>query len=265
MNKKSLYFGIVAFVVAMSLVFTACKDEDEDKKDETAPTLPATQTLSVTASTVTDSGFTVTWAKASDDVTTAANLKYFVYTKTSSFNSSTVAVIKTGVLANSGGTKDIAQLAITGLNANTDYWYAVIVADEAGNESAYTVSSTAQKTTKATIAWTGAFTETTGTDNEGKVTGKVIATLSAGATFADAAATLTTGYTVSGTAIPEGLTLVATKVNNTVEFTLTGTATTHNANVTGITIAFTAAAFTSAGNVDDATKTKNDIGIDFTA
>lgn len=84
-----------------------------------------------------DTTLTLNWAKASDNFTAEADLKYFVY-QSDSDNISTVQNAEdNGVLINVDGTADINTYNVTGLNAGTSYYFNVIVADEAGYKAAY--------------------------------------------------------------------------------------------------------------------------------
>jgi hypothetical protein len=109
--------------------------------DTTDPVVGGGGTL--TPSDATTNGFTVSWTVANDNVSAAEDLKYFVYTKTgSTFTGDTAAAIKSeGQVFNDGGTANIITQAITGLNPATEYFFAVIVVDKAGNEAAYTKGS----------------------------------------------------------------------------------------------------------------------------
>ncbi|MDR1866908.1 MAG: InlB B-repeat-containing protein [Treponema sp.] len=243
------------------------------KKDAVDPGLPTEKTLSIAADSTTDSGFTVKWTEApDDDVTTAANLKYFVYVKEEStfggtdaadIKADNGAVLKTGT---TGVSYDPNGFEVTGLKANTDYYYAVIVADEAGNESAYTVSTEAETTEKATIEWVNTLS---GNSTTSKVSGTVIARLSSGTFAAGAAATTyTSGYTVTNP--PAGIvadtlfTAVRSEDGSTITFTASGSVTaTATTAVNNLTITFEDAAFTSPNDV--ASKTKVDLAIEFTA
>jgi hypothetical protein len=124
--------------------------EAEAEPDELAP-VPGDDGV-LAASAVTATGFTVSWTAATDEGGSAAeDLKYFVYTHTEAFSANTVdTIIAEGALFNTGGTAGITTLAITGLNASTTYYFAVIVADEEGNKDAYTSGS--QATTAAPTA-----------------------------------------------------------------------------------------------------------------
>jgi hypothetical protein len=102
----------------------------------------------VTAANIATQGLTLNWTKATDNITAAANLKYYVYQSTSN-NISTVADCETnGTLLNANGTADIAAYPVSGLTLNTTYYFNVVVKNETGNKAAYAaVSATTQKAT----------------------------------------------------------------------------------------------------------------------
>lgn len=112
--------------------------------DTTAPT--ATN-YTITSSAVMPSTLTLTWTRATDDLTPAANLQYEV--RRSASNN-----ITTAPLIESNGTIVCAYAAnantcnVTGLVAGTTYYFNVIVKDAAVNKTAYLTVSVA--TTAAT-------------------------------------------------------------------------------------------------------------------
>ena len=82
---------------------------------------------------VTMQDLTLNWAKATDDVTSGANLKYYVYQSTSN-NVNTVGDCKTnGTLLNTNGTVDIDTYSVTGLMSNATYYFNVVAENEIGN------------------------------------------------------------------------------------------------------------------------------------
>ncbi|MFJ7406768.1 MULTISPECIES: S-layer homology domain-containing protein [unclassified Lysinibacillus] len=106
--------------------------------DIPTPSNPPTITNdAITASNITASGVQLDWAKASDDLTTQGDLQYRVYQSTS-HNMDTVSNIESnGTALGSGYAKDITSFIVTGLAANTIYYFNVIVKDADGNKSAY--------------------------------------------------------------------------------------------------------------------------------
>ncbi|MDR1973587.1 MAG: autotransporter-associated beta strand repeat-containing protein [Bacteroidales bacterium] len=117
--------------------------------DVTAPTVG---TSTITTSGVTTESLNLAWIAASDDYTTATNLRYFVY-QSASNNLTDVENCETnGTLLNAGGTLNITGYTISGLDPNTTYYYNVVVQDQAGNKSVYATKS--QLTAKATLSGT---------------------------------------------------------------------------------------------------------------
>jgi len=104
------------------------------------PTKPANPpTISngtITTSNITTSGVQLDWAKASDDITTQEDLEYRVY-QSSSNNIGTISTIESNGTPLGNYVKDSNSFNVTGLTANTTYYYNVIVKDTDGNKSAY--------------------------------------------------------------------------------------------------------------------------------
>lgn len=92
----------------------------------------------ITPSNITTSGVQLDWAKASDDITAQEDLEYQVY-QSSSNNIDTVSTIELNGTPLGGNTKDSNSFNVTGLVANTTYYFNVIVKDTDGNKSAYTM------------------------------------------------------------------------------------------------------------------------------
>lgn len=105
--------------------------------DGTAPTVTD---KNITSSNVSQTGVKLNWNKATDDTSGQGTLQYLVY-QSSSDNLGSVENIKTNGTGVGNYTADIATKDITGLSANTTYYFNVIVKDEAGNESCYTTKS----------------------------------------------------------------------------------------------------------------------------
>ncbi|WP_342545685.1 Ig-like domain-containing protein [Lysinibacillus sp. FSL K6-4013] len=90
----------------------------------------------ITSSNITTSGVQLDWAKASDDITAQEDLEYQVY-QSSSNNIDTVSTIELNGTPLGGYTKDSNSFNVTGLVANTTYYFNIIVKDTNGNKSAY--------------------------------------------------------------------------------------------------------------------------------
>jgi len=201
---------------------------------------PTIQNPSLTPSGVSSTGFTVSWAAASDDGTTAANLEYAVYTSTSD-NIATIADMEANGTS-TGYTPNITTKAITGLTADTTYYYTVAVKDEQNNKSIYSKNST--KTNPA------------GTDTTAPAVGTPSLTVS------NASAT---GFTVSWTAASDDTTVVSALQYQvcyaTSDFT-NDTATAETKTCTGYETAITSKALTglTAGNTYSFTVIVKDAG-----
>lgn len=102
--------------------------------DVTAPVPGGSGVISASATTA--SSTTLSWAKATDAVTTQAQLNYTVVRSTSNALSTLTNAIDAGVVSGSG--TDISGLTVTGLQSATAYNLNVIVSDAAGNQAIYT-------------------------------------------------------------------------------------------------------------------------------
>lgn len=99
---------------------------------------PTISNGTITTSNITTSGVQLDWAKASDDITTQEDLEYHVY-QSSSNNIGTVSTIESNGTPLGSYVKDSNSFNVTGLAANTTYYFNVIVKDTDGNKSAYTM------------------------------------------------------------------------------------------------------------------------------
>src|SRR5205085_2450397 len=91
----------------------------------------------ITTSSVTSSGLTLSWTKATDTVSPQSTLLYEVRQSTSNNISSVGTAEGSGTIA-LAYTADIAGTNITGLSASTPYFFNVIVKDQAGNKAIFT-------------------------------------------------------------------------------------------------------------------------------
>ena len=80
---------------------------------------------------------TLKWTVASDNVSPANQLKYFVYRSDSNDLNSVTACATNGVLLNPGGTKNLTSFNATGLTPGATYYFNVVVADQTNNRAVY--------------------------------------------------------------------------------------------------------------------------------
>lgn len=92
----------------------------------------------INPSNITTSGVQLDWAKASDDITAQEDLEYQIYQSISN-NIDTVSTIELNGTPLDGYIKDSNSFNVTGLAANTTYYFNIIVKDTDGNKSAYTM------------------------------------------------------------------------------------------------------------------------------
>ena len=105
--------------------------------DVTPPTITDS---TITMSDTTSTGTTLSWNKASDTVSVQNTLQYLVY-RSASGNIDTIANIESNGTPIGAYTVDINTLNVTGLTANTTYYFNIIVKDQNGNKTAYTMNS----------------------------------------------------------------------------------------------------------------------------
>ncbi|MCG9967459.1 S-layer homology domain-containing protein [Pelotomaculum terephthalicicum JT] len=109
-------------------------------------TPPAVADGTIIASGLTHNGVTLSWSKATDDVSPQGALQYLVYFSYSDNIGTVTDAVYKGTAIGDYAT-DIGTKEITGLDGNTTYYFNVIVMDETGNKTAYTMKSV---TTEAT-------------------------------------------------------------------------------------------------------------------
>lgn len=95
----------------------------------------------------TENSITLNWTKATDDFTPPANLKYYMYKSEKNNLNSVFDCEHNGELVNKKGTKDIDELIVDNLTPNTTYYFNIVVVNEDGEKSTYTL--TAASTTSA--------------------------------------------------------------------------------------------------------------------
>ena len=134
--------------------------------DTTAPIAGGGSGTSLIASNIAPISLDLSWNLSTDDSSNTSNLTYKVYYSTTSMGA-TVAGVEAGTGFGSEAA-NISAKTITGLTANTSYFFNVVVTDEAGNKSIYNELSqaTPADTTAPTPGSAGAIspaniTETT--------------------------------------------------------------------------------------------------------
>ncbi|WP_236995053.1 S-layer homology domain-containing protein [Heliomicrobium modesticaldum] len=110
----------------------------EPAQPDTTPPVVADGTI--TAGSLTHNRVTLSWSKATDDVSPQSALRYRVYYSDSDNIASVTDAVYNGTAVGDYAT-DTDTKEITGLNSNTTYYFNVIVMDEAGNKTAYTMTS----------------------------------------------------------------------------------------------------------------------------
>jgi len=110
--------------------------EEEPVEPDTTP--PAVTDKTISTSGLTDTGITLSWNKATDNVSDPGALQYLVY-RSDTGNIDTVENIEDNGTAEGTYAADIDTKEITGLTGDTTYYFNVIVKDEAGNKTAYTM------------------------------------------------------------------------------------------------------------------------------
>ena len=108
------------------------------KQEATLEAAPvAGNTGTITATNIQELQITLNWTKATDDVSSQANLQYLAYKSTNATLSSVADIESNGVAVDSYA-YDINTKVVPLSNAGTTYYFNVIVKDEAGNKTAYT-------------------------------------------------------------------------------------------------------------------------------
>jgi hypothetical protein len=102
----------------------------------------------VTLSGVTATGMTLTFTKASDDTSSAANLQYEICRATGSLSAGVSAceaatIVQSFTTDASFTCPSTCSYNATGLSASMTYYWNIVVKDEAGNTAAYTVANQA--------------------------------------------------------------------------------------------------------------------------
>jgi predicted protein tyrosine phosphatase len=115
----------------------------------TPDTIPPTLSLGrITASATTTSGTTLSWTAAADAVTSAVDLTYTVYASTSDLTTQADWENAEKATKKVAATANLTTTTLTGLTANTSYYFMVMVEDQAGNTTLYDAATV---TTQAVV------------------------------------------------------------------------------------------------------------------
>ena len=159
MNAKWLMrLGVICFLSFAVLWGCSSKEETSDgavaSTDSKAPTAGDTGTL--TASSVTSTGMTISWTAATDETSTADNLSYQLFYSTTNNLDSVANIEANGTTVLDNYTVATTTASVTGLSASTTYYFNVIVQDEKNNKGTYSVLSQA-----TSASGSGTTTDTT--------------------------------------------------------------------------------------------------------
>jgi lysophospholipase L1-like esterase len=122
--------------------------------DLTAPTLTNN---SISFTNIASTSLTVNFFKATDAISAQSTLTYKLYRSTSNNITTVLDMKNNGTLIRSE--IDVALFNISGLSPETDYYFNIIVEDEAGNETGYAMATT---TTVEQVV--GSFASTAGAE-----------------------------------------------------------------------------------------------------
>ncbi len=136
-NKRTHSFTMPASNVTVII-------ELEPEEDLVLPTISDSK---ITANRITDISLTLNWDKATDNLTPEGYLKYYVYQSELNNIGSVAGAESNGTLLNAGGTYILKNLNVKDLGPDKTYYFNVVVADYAGNKTAYTTKEV--KTLKA--------------------------------------------------------------------------------------------------------------------
>jgi len=140
-NSTTYFFAVLVRDVAGNKALYA--PQSQITLDATAPVAGAAITINPTSVTPSGDGLTVNWGAASDNLTSEANLEYRLVRAENSTAideleevQNTVQAGVTIVMDYNAGVGTTTEV-VTGLTANTQYFFAVVVRDAAGNKAFY--------------------------------------------------------------------------------------------------------------------------------
>jgi len=118
------------------------------------PGSPVVANGTLTPSSLTFSSAGLSWAKATDDITPGCKLEYLVY-RSDSPNISTVSDMETNGTPDGAFAADIATKTVTGLTPGSTYYLNVMVKDQSGNKTAYTMVPVTLPAPTVTLSYDG--------------------------------------------------------------------------------------------------------------
>ncbi|MCP4749518.1 MAG: DUF1566 domain-containing protein [Proteobacteria bacterium] len=130
-------------------------------------TTPTAGNAGLIVATPTQDSVDLAWTAGTDNVTSANELVYMVFYSTVQVDVETLATLNNSI-ADNGFTAALTSKTVSGLTANTTYFFNVVVKDAAGNETLYTfkeaktLDDTAPVVADPTITVTGAPDDTLG-------------------------------------------------------------------------------------------------------
>ena len=136
--KRSI-IGIASLFFTFLLVLAQCTStggDDGNGGPDTTPPLPGGDGILI-ISNYTDTSVTLSWTKATDDVTAQSSLEYRVYYAYADLAGGNIEDIEANGTEVGEWEADIEEKTVTGLAAATIHYFVVLVRDGAGNTAAY--------------------------------------------------------------------------------------------------------------------------------
>jgi len=187
LSPNTTYYFIVLVTdrLGNTTLYTAAPQATEAAAATPDTTPPTLSSGKITASATTTSGTTLSWTAAADAVTSAVDLTYTVYASTSDLTTQADWKNTEKATKKVEATANLTTTTLTGLTANTSYYFMVMVQDQAGNTTLYdaatittqavvipdttppvpgasgTLSISALTTTGFTVSWTAGTDDVT--------------------------------------------------------------------------------------------------------
>jgi hypothetical protein len=129
---------IITFLVKAVFLLPGCSGGSGEPSDKTPPT-PGNQGV-INTDDILQTSLTLTWEKASDDLSTSSELQYRIYRSENNNIDTLTDVMSNGTPASEWNT-DIDSSHVNTLSEGSTYYFNVIVKDAGGNISAYSMTS----------------------------------------------------------------------------------------------------------------------------